>query len=280
MSLVDLHTHTDASDGLYSPEELLDKAIDANIQTIAITDHDTVCGLPVAQKYAENNGINLIPGVELSIDYDSGTYHLVGLFIDYENEPLKKELKRLNELRDTRAKRIVEDLAKYKVFIPYDDVEEEAKGGAIGRPHIARVLVKHGYGRNITEIFQNYLVNDKPGYVPKDKISADQGINLIRNAGGISIIAHPTSLELSTLEAYEKFFIEQIDRGVDGIEIYSAMHSDEMVEQFKVLTTRHNLLVSGGSDFHGDKNEVLGQYGDDRDVPSFVVERMKNYISG
>lgn len=278
MNKVDLHIHTIASDGLFSPTEMIEKAVNAGLKTVAITDHDTVAGLKEASEYAKNNGIEFIPGVELSIDYEDGTYHLVGLFIDYNNEVLIQELNRLNKLRSSRAERIVEDLALHEIYIPFDDVIEEAKDGAVGRPHVARVLVKHGYARSLTEVFKKYLVKGKPGYVPKDKISAQDGINLIKNAGGISIIAHPTSLELSNIEDYEKFFVRQMSYGVDGIEAYSAMNNPKKVEQFLTIAKKHNLLISGGSDFHGDKNEVLGEYGDEREIPAYIVERMKSFI--
>ncbi|OHD69025.1 MAG: hypothetical protein A2W19_17370 [Spirochaetes bacterium RBG_16_49_21] len=278
MKKLDLHTHTTASDGIYSPRELIDAAIHNGLVALAITDHDTVDGLPEAVKYAARAGIRLYPGVEFSIDYDEGSFHLLGINIDYTHAGLRKEVKRLAEFRGARAYKIVEDLKRHDIDIPIDEVLAQSGGGAIGRPHIARVMVDHGYASSIRDVFRDYLVKGKPGYVKKERIEFNAAISLIKDSGGIPVIAHPVSLECRDYDEFEGRLKQFINAGVRGMEVYAGMHTVDQAMQYRRLADKYDLVVTGGSDFHGDKEEILGNYTKERSIPIGIYHRLEDYI--
>jgi len=278
MKKIDFHTHTTASDGIYSPRQLIDLAVRNDIVAMAITDHDNVDGLPEAMEYAASLGFRLYPGVEFSIEYDTGSFHLIGLNLDYRHEGLRSTVKRLAEFRSTRVYRIIEDLKQHGIDVPLNEVMEAAGGGAIGRPHVARVMVKHGLGPNIKDIFKNYLVQGKPGYVKKVRIEFNDAVSLIKQSGGIPIIAHPVSLECRDMDEFEGLLKEFINAGIEGIEAYAAMHTPEMAEQYRAMAVKYNLLITGGSDFHGDKDETIGNYQKESPIPFELYEQLESYI--
>jgi predicted metal-dependent phosphoesterase TrpH len=217
MNLIDLHCHTTASDGIKTPTELIDYAIAEDIKVLAITDHDTISGLKEGVDYALKMEFTLIPGIEFSIDYKGGSFHLVGLCVDYNYTPLLEKTAYLHTVRDNRVFRIIDDLKIHGIAIPIEDVLHESTGGAIGRPHVARALVKHGYANSINEIFKKYLVKGKPGYVKKERIKLEDAVSLIKGAGGISIVAHPVSLNCKDILDFENTIKGFIDKGVEGI---------------------------------------------------------------
>lgn len=274
---IDLHTHTNASDGIYSPEELIDYAISQGIGAMAITDHDTVSGLPEAMKYAKRIGFELIPGIEFSIEYSGGSLHLVGLYIDYNNALLIEKAEWLKEHRMTRAVRIIEDLRKYNIDIPLKRLEKETKGGAIGKPHIARIMIEMKYGKDTKEIFKNFMCKGKPGYIEKDRISLEEAIFVIKQSRGIPVVAHPISMNLKIFDRYEKKVDEMIQLGIEGLEVYSSMHTEDDVSEFLKIAQKRNLLVTGGSDFHGDKSKVIGAYIPDKNIPVEILYKVKEY---
>ncbi|TFH41266.1 MAG: PHP domain-containing protein, partial [Chrysiogenales bacterium] len=214
MKKIDLHTHTTASDGIYSPVQLIDLAVERGVVAMAITDHDTIDGLAEAVEYSRSIGFRLYPGVEFSIDYDTGSSHLLGLDLDYANEVLARTVRFLTEERENRAYRIIEDLKQHGIYIPIDEVLAESSGGSIGRPHVARVMVNRGYAPSIREIFLKYLVKGKPGYVKKTRIAFEEAIALIHACGGIPVIAHPVSLECVDMDEFELLLRGFIDTGV------------------------------------------------------------------
>jgi 3',5'-nucleoside bisphosphate phosphatase len=276
---IDLHTHTTASDGIYSPRELIDIARNNGLVAMAITDHDTVDGLPDAMEYSRSIGFRLYPGVEFSIDYDEGSFHLIGLNLDYTHEGLRNTVKNLAEHRGTRAYRIIDDLKKYGIDIPIDEVIAEADGGSIGRPHIARIMVNRGYAATIREIFKNYLVKGKPGYVKKVRIAFEEAVSLIQECGGIPVVAHPVSLECTNMGEFEELLKGFIKTGVQGIEVYAAMHTPAMAQEYLALAQKYNLLITGGSDFHGDKDETIGNYQKDCPIPIELYDKLEEYIN-
>ena len=278
MKKIDLHTHSTASDGIYAPRQLIDIAVRNGLIALAITDHDTVDGLPEGVEYAKGAALKLYCGVEFSINYDSGSFHLLGLNIDFTNVKLREELKRLAECRDARAYRIIEDLNKHDVSIPIEEVLALSDGGAIGRPHIARVMVNHGYASSVKEIFSNYLVKGKPGYVKKERIELHSAISLIRDSGGIPVIAHPVSLECGNFDEFEILLKQLVNAGVQGIEAYAAMHTVEQAQNYARIARRYDLLVTGGSDFHGDKDEIMGNYTKKDSIPIEIYDRLEEYI--
>jgi len=276
---IDLHTHTRASDGIYSPHELIDLAKDNGLIALAVTDHDTVDGLPEAVGYAAGAGIRLYPGVEFSIDYDAGSFHLLGLNIDYTHAGLRNEVKRLADFREERAYKMVEDLKKHDIDIPIEEVLIMSAEGAIGRPHIARVMVNHGYASSVRDIFQNFLVKGKPGYVKKERIGFDTAIALIGESGGIPVIAHPVSLGCSDYVEFEVLLKQFINSGVMGIEAYAAMHSAEQAAHYRMLAEKYGLVVTGGSDFHGDKDEVIGNFMKESPIPIEIYYKLEDFIT-
>ncbi len=275
---IDLHTHTNISDGIYSPEELIDIAIEKDLIALAITDHDTIGGIERATVYAREKDIKFIPGVEFSLGYSGGSFHLLGLYIDHNNLRLKEILLKLQNARIDRARKIVAELSKHGIDISYDDVEEEIESGAIGKPHIARILIKKGYAKDIPDVFKNYLMKGKPGYVEKENISVEEATDVIYDAGGIPIIAHPASLRYTSIEKFEEMVIKLIDIGIIGIEVYSSMHTMEEVFDFYKIARKYNLLISGGSDYHGDKKKVeIGTYLEGKYIPIEVFDEIESY---
>lgn len=274
MDKIDLHTHTTASDGIYSPADLVDLAIDNGVTAMAVTDHDTVDGIGEALERAAQRGFRLIPGIEFSIDFKGGSFHLVGLNIDHRNGALLDVTRDLKKRRSTRIARIVEDLAGRGIGITEDDVIAESDGESLGRPHVARALIAKGYGRDMEDIFAHYLVPGKPGYVKKEKIQLAEAIRLIRGAGGIAIIAHPKSLNFERFSRFVPMLEEFVLQGVAGLEAYAAMHDESHVEQFLELAGKYDLVVSGGSDFHGDKCEKLGYYSPTRTIPVEILNAL------
>jgi len=267
MTLIDLHTHTTASDGILSPSELIDRAIEEGCRAMAVTDHDTVGGLREALEHAAGKNIMLVPGIEFSIDFKGGSFHLVGLNVRYDDAVLLEVLRDLQEKRSTRVTRMVGDLLKHGINVREEEIIAESGGESLGRPHVARVLVRHGYARNMEDVFRHFLVPGKPGYVKKEKITLDEAITLIRHAGGIPLVAHPVSLDFKGFAAFETMLRDFIDRGIEGFEVYAALHDESQVEQFLSIARKYGLIVSGGSDFHGDKREKLGYYSPTRLIP-------------
>jgi hypothetical protein len=278
MELIDLHTHTTASDGIYSPAALIDLAIEKGVRAMAVTDHDTVGGLAEALAHAEAKNFRLIPGIEFSIDFRGGSFHLVGMGVDHRNGDLLEVTEGLRKRRSTRISRIVEDLANHGIAVSEDEIIGEAGGESLGRPHVARVLIRHGYGRDMEDVFTRFLVPGKPGYVKKEKIQLPEAVRLIRGAGGIAIIAHPVSLNFEKFSRFVPMLEEFIRQGIEGLEVYAAMHDESHVDQFRTLAGKYNLVISGGSDFHGDKREKLGYYSPIRPIPAEILAPLQERI--
>jgi predicted metal-dependent phosphoesterase TrpH len=277
MTLIDLHCHTTASDGIKTPTELIDYAISRNVKVLAITDHDTISGLKEGVDYALKKRFNLIPGIEFSIDYQGGSFHLVGLYINHNYAPLIEKTTYLHKVRDNRVFRIIDDLKVHGIDIPLEDVLQESTGSAIGRPHVARALVKHGYAASINEIFKKFLVKGKPGYVKKERIKLEDAVSLIKGAGGISIVAHPVSLNCKSLPDFENTIKGFIEKGVEGLEVYSSMHKSSDITDFLDIADKYNLIISGGSDFHGDKDEKIGYYFPTKPIPYNIYDKIEYF---
>ena len=258
--MIDLHTHTTASDGIYTPEGIIDLAAESGVTVLAVTDHDTVDGIPAAMGPAGTRGITLVPGIEFSCEFVHGSLHMLGYYIDFRNSALCDRVAQLAMFRETRAFRMIEDLNRHDVNISFDEVYAEANGGAIGKPHVARILVRKGYARSFEEVFSQFLEEGKPGHVKKEKVTAQEALELIRKAGGIPVVAHPATLNLGTSPEFAEFIADLKSSGLRGIEAYSDMHGPEEVEFYRDTALKHGLLVTGGSDFHGDKKEQLGYY--------------------
>ena len=259
MKLIDFHTHTNASDGLLAPQELVQKALKKNLIALAITDHDTIAGLAEVKDYASDK-IDLIAGIEFSVEYETGSFHLLGLKIDPNNQNLLKISQNLQTDREQRFYQIIEQLKEVGIKIPPAEFKLPKSNESLGRPHLARIMVKYGYGETLNDIFKKYLTKGKPGYVKKKKLSLKKAVSSIKQAGGIPIIAHPSSLNFKNFIEFKSLLKRFIQAGVEGLEVFSSMHTPEQVEIFYKIAQKYDLYISGGSDFHGDRNEKLGYY--------------------
>ncbi|WP_418790804.1 PHP domain-containing protein [Phosphitispora sp. TUW77] len=280
VELIDLHVHTTASDGTMTPEKTVFYAARSGLRAVAITDHDTVDGLPEALEAGLRAGIEVVPGVELSVDYP-GQMHILGYYVDPENSKLSRELAGLKGNRDRRNPKIVAKLRQLGFDINMDEVIRESGGVIVGRPHFAAVLKKKGYVTCVDEAFDLYLGAGKPAYVKKDKISPDQGIQMILNSGGIPVLAHPGYLKVNCGEEFELLIGELQERGLLGIEAYYTTHTAEQTAYYVAMAALKGLLVTGGSDFHGDNKPhiSIGKGGGDLVVRYDLLAKMKNIWS-
>lgn len=253
---IDLHTHTNYSDGAYSPTELIDKARERGLEIISITDHDSVNGIKEATEYAKQFGMEVVPGLEISTDVEDKEVHLLAYFIDIENEELQKYLSFFRDERVHRAARIVDKLRKLGFNFTIDDVIKRANDSAIGRPHIAYTMVDLGFIKNYNEAFEKYIGDYGPAFERKIHVSAQSALKLIDDAGGLSFIAHPGYMK-------EPLLMNLIKAGIDGIECVHPSHNEGHVKFYRGIVNQYCLLESGGSDFHGGKKmdePNLGKY--------------------
>jgi predicted metal-dependent phosphoesterase TrpH len=254
--LVDLHIHSNASDGTYSPEEIIDIAVRSGISAISITDHDTLDGVKKALEKGIPDGLDFVTGVEISSSppdgcYCAGSFHVLGYGVDTENVELLELLARQKQARLDRNPKMLEKLRGLGIDIPLKDVEAEASGGQPGRPHIAVCMVKAGYVRNLETAFDRYIAKGRPAYVEKEKIPCDQAIAIISRAGGVSVLAHPGLLRCHNDSPFDRLFSCLCDMGLGGIEAYYTGHSESQTAMFEGFAKRKKLIVTGGSDFHG-----------------------------
>lgn len=265
MRLFDLHTHTNCSDGLLSPKELIQKSSGLGLSGIAITDHDSVDGIREAIVESRTvNNFHVIPGIEMSCIEGDEEIHILGYFIDHESVILRDALIQLKDERWLRGEKILQKLELLGIELPIETIIAEArKNGFIGRATIARNLIEYGYVHSIPEAFSLYLDKDKPAYVERYELRVKDAIELIHSIGGISVLAHPGLL----LKREPVTFC--IEKGIMGIECFHTKHSREDTEFFIKLCIQYGLLQTGGSDFHGDE-DILGTITTDLDqLPQF-----------
>lgn len=254
---IDLHTHTNYSDGELSPEELIKLAISKNIGTISITDHDTINGIKTVDKnasYITESGIQIINGIELSVKRDVGRMHILGYGIDLENEALNQKMSFLRDNSVNSVLSIMEQIKRdYGIRFTYEDIKNLINANHnLGRPDLAKLCIKYGYATSVSEAFDKYLIDAyNKTRTSRKGLTYQECIELIKNSGGKVILAHPKSLELSELD-FLKLLREMISNGLDGIEVYHSSHSQEEIKYYKNIADKYNLLISGGSDFHGE----------------------------
>ena len=253
----DLHLHTIYSDGALSPSQLLDRARQEGLTAISITDHDHTGALDEATQLAARQGIEVIPGVELSTMVGESDVHILGYFIDYRDARLQEYLALFRSERRRRAERIVRKLNSLNVPLTIDGVMRRAGSGSVGRPHIATALLEEGLIGTYQEAFTRYIGFGKPAYEKKYMISLREAISMIAAAGGLSFIAHP-----STFLA-EGVLLDIIHAGIDGIEVIHPSHTAELTAHYRGIVSEYFLLASGGSDFHGGRRndaDALGRF--------------------
>lgn len=247
MSKVDLHIHSNASDGQLSPSEVIRKSAELGLSVIALADHDTVNGiaeaLEAAQAYPR---LTVIPAVEINTDIPHGEAHVLGYFIDYTDRELNDSLLKLRDSRRRRAQQMIAKLATLGVHIEWERVQEIAGSGTIGRPHIAKAILEKGYIASTREAFPKYIGKDGPAYVEREKITPTGAVELVMRASGLPVLAHPFTIP----EPEE--MITQLERaGLAGIEAYYNNYTDKQVSELLSLAEKHGLITTGGSDYHG-----------------------------
>lgn len=262
--LIDLHTHTNKSDGQYSPSEVIEQAIAKGISTLAITDHDTVAGLESIDY--QDTRIKIIPGIEISVKLDKGRMHILGLGIDYKNEVLTNFLKEMKEINRHNLRNIINYLLEQGIYLNENDIEAIMHMDKnVGRPDIAKLLIKEGYVSGVQEAFDKYLIEAflKSRHLNKGHNYRDV-LKIINESNGIPIVAHPNSLELEHNE-FEILIDDMVKSGLKGLEVFHPHMSEEEREYYKSVAEYYNLLISGGTDYHGEKVKPDIKLGTGRD---------------
>ncbi len=252
---IDLHLHTTHSDGSLTPCQLIDLLEKYQVTTAAITDHDVLSGIAEARECGRLKNIRIIPGVELSIDYpmQNGAHvHVLGLYVDVEKPYLVQVLEQLRVERQKRADEILLRLKKMNVVIEKNELRNIVSGQNVGRPHIAKILVEKGYAKTIAEAFEKYIGRNAPAYVPKKKLQLQEAIEVIHRVNGLAILAHPVSLKITEKAELFKKLDELVEVGLDGIEVFYSGHSPEFTKMLLEYVEQRKLVMSGGSDFHGE----------------------------
>ncbi len=267
MRYADLHLHTLFSDGTYTPNELLRGAQDKGLAAISLVDHDTVSGIELALKEAKAKKIEVIPGIELSAEYKSKEVHILGYFIDYKSKNLSRKLAVLRENRIRRIHKIVGELKNIGLKLKAQSVFDIAAGGTPGRMHIAQAMVKQGLVNSIHEAFEKYIGDKGPAYICGFRLSPLEAIRLIKDSGGIAVLAHPYILN------NDELIPEFVKCGLKGLEVYYPEHTRSMVNFYLSLARQYNLAVTGGSDFHGKAKPQI-QIGSTK-IPYTLVEALK-----
>lgn len=242
---IDLHSHSTASDGLLSPTHLIEAAVRERIDVLALTDHDTMAGIAEAQAAAERAGIHFIAGVELNTDAPKGELHVLGYYVPDDDVSFRRLLTERQTGRDVRAQKMVAKLRALGIMIEMEDVQRLAQGAVIARPHIAQALVNAGYASDVNEAFHKYVDRGKPGYVKREGLTAADAVRAILAAGGVPVLAHPGRM------ADEGYIMPLIEAGLQGIECYYPEHTPEQTARYVNIAEQHNLVITGGSDFHG-----------------------------
>lgn len=250
MSRVDLHLHTTHSDGSLSPADVIALAHKAGVTALAITDHDITTGIPDAIATGRELGIEIIPGIEISSQYGGSELHVLGYFLDWQDAELGARLTTLRESRHRRNPQIIERLQALGIDITYEEVRTLAGTDSVGRPHIARVLMEKQMVASAKEAFDRFLANGKPAYVPRELPSPAEAIQWIKAAKGLAVLAHPTWV--NPTEGTLTDLVRQLKAdGLDGIEVHYSTHTSRQTREYLSLAEQVNLLVTGGSDFHG-----------------------------
>lgn len=275
MKYIDLHVHSTYSDGTLTPAELIALAEKRGLSHIALTDHDTTEGVPFALEASKASSVTLIPGVELSSEYNKIDIHIVGLGIDYKNSEFSEYLRQFQISRTERNIKMCQKLSDAGINISYEEIVADDPNAVITRCHIAKQLEKKGYVSHLWDAFQTYIGDDCPYFVPREKFTPVQAVQLIKKAGGAAVLAHPLLYKLTNDELHK--LIEQLKpAGLDAIEaIYSSnKHGDEAY--VRSLAKKYNLAISGGSDFHGANkpNIQLGSGKGNVQIPEELLKEL------
>lgn len=247
---VDLHAHSCKSDGSLTPTELVELAVSKNLAAVALTDHDTEAGIDEALAAAEGKDIEVIPGIEFSTEYEGRDIHIVGLYIDHKNETFQKYLRQFRDSRDLRNRKMCAKLQECGLDVRYEDMIKEFAGSVMTRAHYARYLFQKGYVKSMPEAFDRYVGDNAPCFIPREKVTPCQAVRLISDAGGVAVLAHPILYHLSD-QRLEKLVSLLKDEGLTAIEAVYSTYNTAEERQIRNLAQKYDLLLSGGSDFHG-----------------------------
>lgn len=269
--MIDLHIHTTASDGSETPTSVIRTAKRLGLQAIAVTDHDSVEGVEEALRAGDEEGVTVVPAFEMSSEIDGRDAHFLGYFIDWRSESLKKRLADLRQSRLVRAERIIEHLNELGVKISMYNVLDEARGGAVGRAHVARALTNLEAVASIQEAFNLYLARGRPAYVQKAVYTPREVIEIINEVGGVASIAHPGVTQI------DAWMDELVSYGLDAIEVYHSDHTREQIIHYMRMAEDRGLAISGGSDSHGarsSRGETMGKLR----VPAKLLDSLRARI--
>lgn len=276
---VDLHVHSNKSDGTFTPAELIRYAVTKNLRVMALTDHDTVDGLPEIKEEAARieNAPEIVDGVELSTDLEGRDIHIVGLFINTEDHALNRYLQKFKDARDLRNVKMCDSLAKgLNMDISYEKLKNTFPGAVITRAHYARYMLEHKYISSMNEAFERWIGDDKPYFIPREKVKPEDAVELIKKASGIPVLAHPVLYNFS-LSRLEKLISDLKEAGLLGMETRYSTYTSGETRQMMMLANKYGLLESGGSDFHGsNKKDIdLGTGRGSLSVPYEIFEKLK-----
>jgi predicted metal-dependent phosphoesterase TrpH len=270
MGLVDLHTHSNVSDGLLTPTELVQEANRRGLRVLALTDHETVAGLAEAESAAQECGIEFVPSVELNTDLDRHEVHILGYYVDRDDADLVAALAHLEEQRVERIERMVRQLNAIGKPLDLDRVREIAGPGTIGRPHVARAMIERGYVSSVSEAFDRYLAGGKPGFVPRRRNEPEAAVELIRRNGAVPVLAHP--LTTGDVEG----ILQRLTKvGLLGLEAYYGEYDEAVQQELRATADRWGLIATGGSDYHGEGFKHGRDLGGPS-VPMEAVERLRD----
>ncbi len=278
--MVDLHTHSSYSDGTFSPLQLIQAAAQIGLSAIALTDHDTTGGLDEFIRYGKEMQVPTVPGVEISVDSKlpgNGHIHILGLFINHRSRELNEKLAFLVKHRSERARKMVDALNSLGIPVTLSELMAEVGEGSIGRPHVARVLMKHRVVNSVQEAFDRFLSKGKPAYIEKVKLSEAETIQLIHSAEGLAILAHPHYMNFATFADTRKKILQLKEMGLDGVEAFYPEMPAEFHTALIELAHEADLVISGGTDFHGTvKPDIQLGYGKHRkfNVPDTIYRNL------
>jgi len=278
---IDLHIHSTASDGTLTPSEILTLAQNLHLGAIAITDHDTLDGSKDALSSGIPPSVKFLTGVEISAELPpsfscAGSFHILGYAVDVDHPNLNHTLSMLRDSRKTRNPQILKLLSRLGIEVTLDEVRNLAGDSQLGRPHIAQLMVEKGYVQSIDAAFDEYLGNGKPAYVDRFRFECEETIKTILNAGGIPVLAHPLLLGIKENDILEDLIAVLAEMGLRGIEVYYPEHTKNLIVYYSRLASHYNLLITGGTDFHGDiKPEIqMGVGKGDFFVPYELYEKL------
>ncbi|MFC1461280.1 PHP domain-containing protein [Verrucomicrobiota bacterium] len=273
--MIDLHTHSIFSDGSFTPEELAVEARMAKLSAVALTDHDSVGGVDRFLTACKEHGIRGVPGVEISVDHGTSSMHMLGYLIDHHNRDLEKHLAKIGSARVCRNEMMLERLLKMGLALSMREVSDYAGGDNIGRLHFAQALVARGYVKTRQEAFERFLARGKPGYADRSRLSPAQGIDMIREAGGLAVLAHPFTLALGK-QALTALVNDLVQSGLDGIEVYYPQQTPKQMKYIRAIATKFKLEITGGTDFHGAAMPEIqiGRGFGSLNVPDTVLEKL------